>query len=334
MRLDRPPAGRLYHGVYPGTPGGEEDDVAIGDVRAYEALAGQRVAWVYFSHNWYHGHRFPFRTARVIRALGAVPFIRLMLRSSPEVYLAEPRYTLEAILQGQFDADLVAWARDARAFGTPLLVEYGTECNGEWFPWNGVWNGGLRRGPQRFVAAYRHIVRTMRQAGAANLTWVFHVAWEDDPAEPWNALERYYPGDDAVDWLAVSAYGAQTPQDESIETFRAAMDAVYPRLTALTPAKPIMVAEFGCTAGHPGVSPSRWARAALRALFAHRWPQVAGFSWWNERWQNDEDPAHDSDMRLQDLPALAQTFHTMLAGHADVLQTSPCITRCPFSKSA
>ena len=137
-----PGDGLYYHGVYPGGLTGEEDDITPADVDAYESLAGQPVAWVYFSHNWYHGRAFPLTTATWIRARGAVPFIRLMPRSTPDRGVADPAFRLQAILQGDFDADLRGWASAAAAFGTRLLVEFGTECNGEWFPWNGRWHGG------------------------------------------------------------------------------------------------------------------------------------------------------------------------------------------------
>ena len=57
-----PPPGLLYHGVYPGGRTGHEDDLTPADVDAYEAASGARVAWIYFSNNWYrephlsHGH--------------------------------------------------------------------------------------------------------------------------------------------------------------------------------------------------------------------------------------------------------------------------------------
>ena len=317
--IARPPAGKLYHGIYPGTADGEEDAISMTDVTQYETLTETRVSWVYFSDNWYHGRSFPAETASAIRAHGAVPYLRLMLRSNADTYQPEPLYTVENIIAGQFDDDLAAWGRAARQFGSPLIVEYGTECNGEWFGWNGAWNGGATRddfgkpeGANRFVTAYRHIVEVIRGAGAENITWVFHVSSYDEPEVAWNALEHYYPGDDVVDWLAVSVYGAVMPLDAAPESFTSQMDDVYQRLTNLAPDKPIIVAEFGCTANNPIIAPEEWTREALNELFAGRWPNVIGFSWWNEYWQNDEDPAHDSSMRLQDNPALANTFHELL----------------------
>jgi hypothetical protein len=49
-------------------------------------------------------------------------------------------------------------------------------------------------------------------------------------------------------------------------------------------------------------------------MLANRWPQVRGFSWWNERWQNDDNPKHDTNMQVQSIPGLAAVFRQRLAG--------------------
>ncbi|MBU4195047.1 MAG: hypothetical protein KKF66_08640, partial [Actinobacteria bacterium] len=137
--------------------------------------------------------------------------------------------------------------------------------------------------------------------------------------ESWNRLENYYPGNQWIDWIGVSAYGPQTPMDNYSDSFRSIMDSAYPRLTSLSPFKPIFVFEFGVTSGNPHVDQAQWAQSALRDLTALRWPRVAGFSWWNEKWENDDDPAHDTDMRLQDNPELADAFDTLVGAKETVL---------------
>ena len=326
--LALPHPGELWHGVYPGGPSGEEDDITPERLASYEALAGKRAAWVFFSDNWYRDHAFPATTAEWVRAAGSIPYVRMMLRSSPEQYRPETTYAPERIIGGAFDEDLRAWFRAAADFATPLIVEYGTEMNGEWFGWNGRWHGGgetagygdpaLPDGPERFRDAYRHIIDLSRQEGARNITWVFHANDVDAPAEPWNSLENYYPGDDWIDWLAVSAYGVLTPMDLEWTEFRDKLDAAYPRLAALAPDKPIIVAEFG-VARSPYGEQAAWAERALTDLLAQRWPRIVGFSWWNEAWQNDDDRAHDTTMRLEDNPALAAAFERLVGGDARVL---------------
>ena len=46
---------------------------------------------------------------------------------------------------------------------------------------------------------------------------------------------------------------------------------------------------------------------------------MIGFSWWNERWENDNKPAHDTNMRVQDNPALADVFQTLVGANPNVL---------------
>lgn len=331
--LALPGEGRLYHGVFPGGRSGEEDDLTPADVQSYERLAGKPAAWVYFSHNWHKGRSFPLATLSWIRERGSVPFVRLMLRSGFEQDRPEKTFGLNRILDGELDADLRAWARGAREFGTPLWVEYGTEVNGRWFPWNGWWNGrGGKRGygdpavpdgPERFRDAYRHIVQIMRREGAGNLLWVFHVNCGDVPQEPWNRLEAYYPGDEWVDCLGVSVYGAQTPMEEQWPAFGELLDPAYARLAALSPAKPILLLEFGAARGNPRGDQAAWAEQALADLVRSRWPRVIGFAWWNEGWQNDDNPAHDTSFRLQDNPSLAAVFQKWIGSRSSVLGRIP-----------
>ena len=316
-----PPPGTLYHGVFPGGTSGWEDDITPAQVTSYQQAVGKQVAWVYFSHNWFAGTAFPARTAAWIRGMGAVPYIRLMLREEEEG--SRDRFGIEALIAGHLDTRLRAWMHAARDFGTPLIVEFGTECNGEWFPWNGLYHGAGKLdgfgdptkpdGPERFVAAYRRIIGTSRSERARNITWVFHFNATDWPENAWNRFENYYPGDDFIHWIGVSAYGPQSPTDTDYESFRAQMDPCYARLVAMAPTKPIFIAEFGATAGSPLIAPQAWAGAALDDILGGRWPKLTGFSWWNEHWQNDDNPAHDSDMKVEDTPALAAVLRTKLA---------------------
>ncbi|MCP4246876.1 MAG: beta-mannanase [bacterium] len=331
VQVGSPPEGQFYFGVFPGDESVDalENDVSLAGVRSFEAAVGTQVAWVYFSHNWYQGRAFPEETAAWIREAGAIPFIRLMLRNDADQDHADPIYNLEAILSGEFDGDLADWGTAAAAFGTPLLVEWGTECNGQWFSWNGVWNGAGKTdgfgdpavpdGPERFVATYRHIVDLIEGEGADNITWVFHVNAPDVPDDEWNGFENYYPGDDYVDWLAISVYGAGDPVETEVETFRDQLDFEYERLAGLADDKPVIVAEMGTSANNAEMPPEQWTDAALADLFASRWPRVMGFAWWNEGWPNDDDPAHDTNMVVQDTTELAETFQDQFDRHRDRL---------------
>lgn len=278
----------LAHGVFVASPEQPEDTVDEAQLNAYLAAVGRKLAYVYLTNNWFRSRAFPAEQVARVRARGATPFVRLMLRSSDEeATQPDPLFTLAAINAGTFDAELRAWGAAAGQVGSPVYAEYGTEVNGEWFAWNARWNG-REGGAAQFVQAYRHIVNTVRAGGGGNVRWVFHVAAQDDPPARWNTLESYYPGGDVISVLGVSAYGAQSPLDypQDVLSLRAQLDAVMPRLSALAPAKPALLLEFG-SARDAAISPENWvsseswAEAALNDLSAGRWPTLRGFSWWD-----------------------------------------------------
>ena len=290
---------------------GSEDELTASDLEAYELAVGKPAAWVYFSHNWFKDRAFPLDTVTWIHDHGSIPYIRLMMRSSEDQRKAEKLFKLQSIVDGKFDKDLRAWCRSAASLEYPLLAEFGTEMNGEWFSWNGVWNGGGKTGfygdnkepdgPERFRDTYRYIIDVCRIEGADNITWVFHVNGEDFPDQFWNQFENYYPGDTHIDWLAVSIYGAQTPFDDEWPGFESTLDSAYKRLTKMAPGKPVIVAEFGMTGNHPKSNPTEWTTGAFRSIkttAARDYSRLIGFSWWNEGWWNNDDPAFDTNMRV------------------------------------
>lgn len=362
--VDAPPAGKYYHGVYPGGPSGNEDDLKESDLSSYESKetgVGRKAAWVYFSHNWYMDGRtpdFPKRTAEWIsRDDNRVPFIRLMLRQTTmknELDIDYDRCRVKAeknqdrnnylqfiLTDGKVQDDLKRWGEAAGKFKKPLIVEWGTEVNGYWFPWNGWWNGKAL-GPGLFKEAYCRIVNSISEGGADNITWVFHFAASDDPdPDPedectekigysWNRFENYYPGPGVVDWLGVSVYGAQEPKAKECLPFKSQMKRVYDRLQALAPEKPVFVLEMGATmnARKCGKQPddrscrklggaAKWADEALNEIRTNaEWRErLHGFSWWNEQWDNDKegkpgqpDPDNHTNMRVEDVPCLREVF--------------------------
>jgi Glycosyl hydrolase family 26 len=325
-RLLPPPAGKLYHGFYWGGIGTDtrdptEHDVTPDDLRRYEQSVAANTTWIYFSNNWFESRKFPAEMCSWIRDSGKIPYVRLMLRSDVDQRHREKTFTLEKIIAGEFDVDLREWARGAKAFGSPILIEWGTEPNGDWFSWNAKWNGGAGEGPKRYIAAYQHIVDCLRAEGADNLTWVWHVNWYDEPERKWNAFENYFPGQSYCDWVALSAYGPTTPRTrDGTESFAFKMRSVYPRLVKLAPGKPMIVAEFGCDLRNRHVDVVKWTRSALEDLFSNRWPAIVGFCWWNEGWQNDDIKKHDTDMIVLHNVDLTRVFRDEFAKHREKIQ--------------
>lgn len=327
--LASPPPGYLYHGVHITNASSQDDKISSADLSSYEQIVGKTAAWVDIPNHWFQSREFPLTAASWIRDTGSIPFIRLMLWSAAQENRQEPLFTLDEILKGTFDNDLQKWAQSARAFASPIIVDFGPEVNGSWYPWNGWWNGrdvkvsygdpSYPDGPERFRDAYRHIINLMRHEKVINITWVFHVNYNDYPGEDWNRFENYYPGDDYIDWIGISVYGAQQPASNEWPGFSDIMHELYPRLSGLSALKPIVLVEFGVAQNNPLGSQALWVQQTLTDLVNNRWPRIIGFSWWNKAWQNNSNPHLDTTMRVQDNPSLAIVFQNLVGKHPHVL---------------
>jgi hypothetical protein len=297
MALDlvHPPDGTLLHGAFsPVFYPPNEMAVTTESIRSFEDATGTPLSIGVVSSEWSINRSFPTKQAALIREEGAVPYIRLMLRSSTSQYQSEPFFTLPRIKDGYYDADLIRWADEAKNFSTPVIVEWGTEANGAWFPWNGYWNG-YEDGPEKFRDAYRHIIDLMRKVGADNLIWVFHINGNSVPDEDWNYWINYYPGDDYIDWIGVSVYGALSQESRAEISFSEKVDRIYPEISAI---KPVIISEFGTDLSSTAVDPRIWTEDALRNLTSGRWPKIIGFCWWNCEWPNDRIYSHNTTMRI------------------------------------
>ena len=247
-----PPSTGVYHCAFPDF-GGDEDKVTTDAITEFVDLAKKNIVWAAFSDNWMNNIHFPIDHVNTIAAQGVIPYIRFMPKTTFEENKVDPVYTLQKIIDGEYDADLNQWFVDAKNTNIPLLCEFGTEVNGSWFPWNGKYHGGGETtgygdpnkadGPERFVDAFRHIIDLSRDNGATNITWFFHLDDNGEPNDDWNKFENYYPGDTYVDWIGVSAYGQINKKDE-YGSLEEKLDAIYSRMTALTD-KPIAILETG-----------------------------------------------------------------------------------------
>ena len=316
-----PPLTGLYHAAIPDF-GGWEDEVSAQRITAFESLAQKQITWAYFSDNWFTGIEFPAdEVQEIFYVAGRVPFIRIMPRNDQEI-LPDPIYTMDAFLSGTFDADLTRWAEDARDTGIPLLVEFGTEVNGNWFPWNGMWNGAGQKtgygdpndydGQERFRDVYRHVVQIFRNVGADNVTWFFHVDCYSEPDLPWNSAQGYYPGDEWVDWIGISCYGPQEPGEDWV-LLTEALDETYPALSAISLNKPMALLEYAVVDDPQTGSKSMWISDALGALASGRYPRIRAASWWHENFG-------PSNLRIDSSPAALSAYQAGVSGPEFVVQ--------------
>ena len=125
---------------------------------------------------------------------------------------------LDGIIAGNFDENIDFIASFIKNSNRPVFLRIGYEFDG---PHN-------HYDPPQYVKAYRHIVDRFRKKGVKNVAYVWH-SYASKLTRP---LTDWYPGDEYVDWFAVSFF------DQKDETVFKPMI----RLARLH-LKPLMVAE-------------------------------------------------------------------------------------------
>lgn len=290
------------HGAYTGAYldfGDEEDDVTLETIEEFERMVGKHQAIIASSSYWGE-QTFPSENLNIIWRHGSLPLLFWSPWDKPyEQDRGPDRFSLTAILAGTWDAYIDKWADGAREFGHPIIVVFGNEMNGSWFPWSGTYYGADEwdkernnwKGPETYRQAYRHVVDRVRARGASNIQWMFHTNNYSYPLDTWNFAPAYYPGSGYVDWLGLSVYGQQF-NDEANPDIPSLVDWPYKEMAGLDPNKPIMIAEwatgdFPFSSDEHGMRKPEWIKQALE-LFRTRYPRVKAAVYWHERWQNPD----------------------------------------------
>ncbi len=310
------------HGAYTGAYvdfGEGEDDVTYDALTAFEQMTGKHLAVIALGNFWGE-QAFPAKTLAIISGYGAVPLLFWSPWDKPyEEERGPDRFNLPDILAGKWDAYIDQWAEEARAYGKPLLVAWGIEMNGTWFPWSGYYYGGdtvigqkdgqpLYAGPELVKKAYRYVVDRVRAKKADNILWGFHVNNYGMPQEDWNSMGRYYPGANYVDWLGLSVYG-KMKQDEGWADFHEMMEEPYREICRLDPRKPVFLAEWG-VGEFPPDSKAAFITKAFTEIQAE-YPRVRAAVYWHERWQNANESY--SNLRINSSPEALEAYKTGVA---------------------
>lgn len=275
--------------------GEAEDSVSLETIEDFEEMLGKHQAIIASSSYWGE-QNFPAANLQMIWRHGSLPLVFWSPWDRPYEQKKGPdRFSLRAILAGTWNRYIDHWADSARAFGHPLIVSFGDEMNGDWFPWSGIYYGGPKpvpgrpnewEGPELFKRAYRYVVDRARARGAHNIQWMFQTNNYSSPVDTWNLAPAYYPGSAYVDWLGMSVYGQQF-SDEAWSDFAPLIEWPYQEMARLDPTKPIMIAEWGVGEFPESGNKAEWIRDAFE-IMKTKLPRVKAAVYWHERWQNDD----------------------------------------------
>jgi hypothetical protein len=213
----------------------------------------------------------------------------------------ETEGNLDDILRGSFDPDIRTFARAARNYGYPIILSPIHEMNLN----EQAWGYSAVNTPEKYKDVWKKLRDAL--ADASNITWGLGFNDDSIPSEydaPDNSYESYYPGDEYVDYVGISAMKwlggdretfeqvVDSPYDPPIQGFASRL----PRLKAF--GKPIYIWETGC--GYDAFEPTFKANY-IRNMFSSPLIQdgdIAGLVWLQENKELDWR-LNDNDVDLE-----------------------------------
>jgi hypothetical protein len=243
------------------TPGAPADASALSE---YTTLVGRQPDIVM----WYRDFGQPLLYSdeiRNFRATGQTPM------ATWEPYDQD----LSRIASGEYDSYLHESAQIAKSWGNTLMVRFGHEMNGTWYPW-----AGSNDTPDAFVAAWRHVVSLFRADGATNVKWVWAPNTEEGSKYP---IAPYFPGDSWVDYVGLDGYnwGSSANKWESLKEVFAAS---YATVTSLS-TKPVIITET--SSSETGGDKAAWIRSGFMTTIPQSFPRVSAVIWFNKSQEDD-----------------------------------------------
>ncbi len=148
---------------------------------------------------------------------------------------------VQEIIEGNYDSYITNWAEGIKATGTPVFVRLANEMNGHWVEWSHL---HTYNDPDLYKLAYRHVADIYRTNGATNAKFVWNPNDASSPDYSWNNAPMYYPGDDYVDWVGLTAYNFAEKQWSGFEYFDQLYSDLYKDYLRMFPDKPFMIGEF------------------------------------------------------------------------------------------
>jgi Glycosyl hydrolase family 26 len=256
----------LLFGAY--TPSSPESGVAA--TNTLETALGRRVDIVLWYQHW-DGWGPEFHTEWVDAASsdGRIPLLTWEPWAPGTVN--QPNFRLRRIADGAFDPYIRTWAHALAAYGKPVYLRPMHEMNGNWYPWCGTVNANT---PVDYIDAWRHLHDIFAAAGATNARWVWSPYALDVPAG--NAFERYYPGSQYVDVLALDGYNWGSTAKHRWQSFDQIFSRPYKRIAKLGP-QPVWIAETA--SDESGGDKAAWVREMFRS--AARYPRLQAIVWFN-----------------------------------------------------
>jgi beta-mannanase len=281
-------ASTKYLGVFRQT---SPTEIPSGTVSRY-GVAPASVLWF---DSWATGNAFNAAEARALWNQGVMmhftwePWNTALSVSDPN------QIHLQDIVNGRWDSYIRSRGAEFAAVGAPIMVRWGHEFDGNWYPWGIVNNNS---DPALYVSAYRHVHDLVVAAGATNVQWVWCFNNSPSPATAANDAARAYPGDAYVDWVGIDGYNwglgpSWDPGGNHWTSFDTLFAGAYGRARSIAPRRPVMIGEMGSS--EDGGSKAQWINDMSAALQSGRYPDLKLVVYFDqdkeELWSGTSSPA-------------------------------------------
>jgi beta-mannanase len=174
---------------------------------------------------------------------------------NPNEGLNQSRDYLTEINAGAWDEYITKFALQIKAYGAPVILRFGHEMNGNWYPW------GNR--PAEYTSAYRRIYEIFKTQNESNVKWMWSINAENVPVSPISEVNKYYPGSLYVDAVGLDGFNLGTSQNNSQwRSFEKIFGLAYEYV--LRYGKPITISEFA--SAEAGGDKAKWISDMARVL--------------------------------------------------------------------
>ncbi len=304
------PAEGAYHGAYSpdygfdvALRGGQKDKVRID---LFEETVGKPLALVLWYQGMSPGRNFE-EIQEIRRRYLSEKFYGHRILSVG--WLPPKEVSVTDIAEGKYDDFFEQYFRDS----VDPVVLMGND-DPVWFrpmnEFNTTWTGWSRQ-PEAFRKAWQRIYNIAEKIGAAQkhlFVWgPNHMSYPD---EDWNKMEKYWPGDQYVDWVGISCYppSRKYVKDDGDMYPMGRFKEVYSKYGSY---KPLMVTEGGYGPDH--VDKVRWVDEWFQLPAVY--PNVRAFIWENHGIpgnnrviQSSEDALKLYREKVQDVKWISTTY--------------------------
>ncbi len=193
------------------------------------------------------------------------------------------------VLNGEYDEFLTEYAEIVADFGHPVMFRLGNEMNGDWCPYSSY---NTSKDTIMFREFYKYVYSFFENADADNVLWVWNPNEKSFPNFNWNHELMYYPGDEYVDIVGLTAYNTGTYYYEYGERWNE-FDTLYDHLYYDYVEKynqPLMITEFGSTSN--GGDKLAWTKNMLNKI--NEYDRIKVAIWWDgQDWDSQGNVARD-----------------------------------------